>query len=310
MKKEDEELMVMQSIELYAKLSQREIKKSETDVVYDELQYCYRNDLLIVDKSASKNSQTKLSYYEYIWLRIVIELNKYGIDNSIIKEIKKNIVDKSFEKQMKEEIYKVKDKVKEYSDEAYDGLVMAEESTDHEIKEQVDEYLREISTPLFQMITYVVVSKLDAVLIVNRKGEFDVLTKFEAPNGALEFQYMYNQEDIKCKPHICIPLSNMIPEYLKVESIDCCSQPEKPLTMEEHELLKIVRGKRYGELKTISIEFKNGNPEILKAKEISRVNLESRLLDHIQDKGYHTIKFTTNNGKLVSFENERSHKIL
>jgi hypothetical protein len=308
--KQEEKVMAMQSVELYSKLSQREIKKSETDVVYDELQYCYRNDLLIVDKSSGKNSQTKLSYYEYIWLRIVVELNKYGIDNSIIKEIKENIVDKSFEKQMKEEIYKVKDKVKEYSEEAYEGLIMTEQSDDPELNKEVEEFLKEISTPLYQMITYVVITQLDAVLIVNRKGEFDVLTKIESANGALEYQYMYQQNDIKCKPHICIPLSNMIPEYLKVESIDCCTQPEKPLTMEEHELLKIVRGKRYGELKTISIEFKNGKPEVLKAKEISRVDLESRLLDHIQDKGYHTIKFTTNNGKLVCFENERSYKIL
>ena len=298
---------VEQSINLYHKLAMREIKKSETDVVYDDLQNWYRNDMLITDQSDGKYSQSKLSYYEYIWLRIVDELNKYGVRYALIKKVKESLIDKSYAKEMMQASDENMDKVKEIDEDAYQGLLLAKQ--DPSMSNLLEEYLKGISTPLFQIIIYVVVSRLDAVLIVNRLGEFDVVTKMQDEKGNLNYESLYQVKDLRCSAHICIPLSHLIPKYLKVDSIDCCSTPEKPLTDDEHKLLKLIRGKQYGDLKSVTIEYKKGKADILKVTELKKVSLESKLLDHIQKGGYQNISYKTQDGKIAFFSNERVYKI-
>ena len=199
------------------------------------------------------------------------------------------------------------EKIKQVDPEIYQVLLNAKENASDLLLAQ--EAIKKQSAPLFQIILYVIDSKTDAVLIVNKEGQFDVQYKQEDERGNLEYESMYNIKDIKCSTHISIPLSNLIPHFLKVESIDCCSQPEKPLSDEEYKLLKLIRGKRYGTLKSITIEYKNQQATYIKVKEYKKVALESKLIDHIQKGGYHNIQFTTNDGKVMHFINERSYKV-
>ena len=292
---------------LYHKLCIREIKKSETDVVYDELQNWYRNDLLITNTTLGKHSQSKLSYYEYIWLRMVDELNKFGVRYNIIHKIKLGLINTYYGDEMIQAGMENVKKIKQVDPEVYRALVDAQDNP--ELLALAKDAMKEISAPLFQIILYVIHSKLDAVLVVNNEGLFDVLYKMPDERGNIEYESLYNIKDIKCSTHITIPLSQLIPQFLKVESIECCTQPNKPLSKEEYELLKMIRGKRYGVLKSITIEYKNQQATYIKVKELKKVELESRLLDHIQKGGYHNIQFTTNDGKVMHFINERSYKI-
>ena len=75
----DKQEQALLSIQLFEKLQQREIGKGELDVVQNDFNNWNRYELLIKDDAQDKNSHVKFSYLEYLWVRIVDSLHKYGI---------------------------------------------------------------------------------------------------------------------------------------------------------------------------------------------------------------------------------------
>ena len=84
MKKED----VLQLLPI---LNERSISKGELDVVYTEYQNWSRHGLLIDGLEHKKGQQSKLSMKEYLWLRIVDKLIRFGVNYNSIIEIKSKV---------------------------------------------------------------------------------------------------------------------------------------------------------------------------------------------------------------------------
>ena len=164
---------------------------------------------------------------------------------------------------------------------------------------QLLDILDNISTPLHLILLYALVQKVDGRLLIEESGKYE----FEL-NGFEE-----ESNKIKCRPHLSIPISYMLSNYLKIDDIDCCIQLRKPLSQEENKLIKIIRGRKFGELESISIGYKNGKMDLFKIREFKRAAIESRLIDHIQKGGYHNIEYKVQGGNLVHFVNERVIKI-
>ena len=101
----------------------------------------------------------------------------------------------------------------------------------------------------------------------------------------------------------------MTTNYLQIDDLDCCTQINKPLNEKENKLIKIIRGRKFGELESISIGYKNGEMDLIKVRELKRTVIESRLIDHIQKGGYHNIEYKVQGGSLVHFVNERVIKV-
>jgi len=55
--------------------------------------------------------------------------------------------------------------------------------------------------------------------------------------------------------------------------------------------------------------FKNGKMDLLKVEKTKKVELESRLMDHIQKGDYLNIAITTENGVISSFKNTKKNKL-
>jgi hypothetical protein len=82
---------------LYDKLRERVFLKTELDVVYTDLVNWERSGLLSIGGDSDKGDWKKVNYTEYIWIRIIVELRKYGFNYDeieLIKQDKENIIEK------------------------------------------------------------------------------------------------------------------------------------------------------------------------------------------------------------------------
>jgi len=305
----DKQEQALLSIQLFEKLQQREIGKGELDVVQNDFNNWNRYELLIKDDAQDKNSHVKFSYLEYLWVRIVDSLHKYGISYAVIKDIKKIFIDTTLENEFAEIITsdEVIAIVKEQSEEAAEGLEMMRDST--EFEESMMEHLRSISSYFQLLLSYVVVSKMEVKLLVNQSGEFDVLMEAVDADGNPITIHSAKEKQIECSPHLCIPLSHLATKYLQIDALECCTEPAKPITKDEHTLLKIIRGKNYGKLETITICYDDGVPEMMKIKNCGKNYAESRYIEHLQKGQYGKISYNYVDGNIVSFTNERNFKL-
>jgi len=73
---------------LYDKLRERVFLKTELDVVYTDLVNWERSGLLSLGGNSDKGDWKKVSYTEYIWIKIIVELRNYGFSYGEIELIK------------------------------------------------------------------------------------------------------------------------------------------------------------------------------------------------------------------------------
>lgn len=305
-KKYDE---TMQAIQLFEKLQKREIGKGEIDVVLNDFNNWNRAELLINNDSQKKNSHVKINYLEYLWVRIVDSLNKYGISYQVIKSIKKNLIDQTLEDEFTKAVLEDDEigNVHEIKEKAAIGLRHAKESP--EMQNSMKELLKSMTSYFQLLLNYVVVSKMEVKLLVNQNGDFDVVMQIRDEQGNTTTTHSNEDKLIECEPHLCIPFSHLATKHLNIDGLDCCTSPEKPITKQEHSILKIIRGKDYKMLESITICFDNGKPETLKIKELKKVKIESRIIEQIQKGTYGEFVCKYADGQSLYFTNERSHRL-
>lgn len=79
------------------------------------------------------------------------------------------------------------------------------------------------------------------------------------------------------------------------------------LTDQEHKVIQSIREK---EVTKIEITFsKDQKPELIKVTRVNKLDSASRLKELLINKGYQDIKITTQNGKIVHFENTIKTKV-
>ena len=282
---------------LFNQLADRSIKLAEMDVAYNDYRNWLRHGLLIEEQTVEKNSQLQLTYFEYLWIRMVDDMSKYGISYKVIKNFKKEFIDKTLEKELLDTITsqtKLIAQLEPKAGEFFENKEILEQN-----KAELLQATKQISTSIHLILFYAVVNKVNGSLLINQAGKNHIeLDGIES-----------DESDIKCSPHLSIPISYILSNYLKIDDVECCMQLRKPLSSEENKLIKIIRGRKFGELESISIGYKNGEMDLIKVRELKRTVIESRLIDHIQKGGYHNIEYKVQGGSLVHFVNERVIKV-
>lgn len=72
------------------------------------------------------------------------------------------------------------------------------------------------------------------------------------------------------------------------------------------EILELIRRK---DVNSITIKYKDGEPDLLEVEERNTISIEQRFLDVIAKNGYQKISVSTQNGKIVNFENKIQMKL-
>ena len=78
----------LDSPELFEELLERVFLKTQIDVVYTDFVNWERNNLLFVDSDVEKGKWKKLNYFEYVWVKLVEQLRRYGFSYQAILTLK------------------------------------------------------------------------------------------------------------------------------------------------------------------------------------------------------------------------------
>jgi len=73
--------------------------------------------------------------------------------------------------------------------------------------------------------------------------------------------------------------------------------------------LSILEAIRKPNVSSINIRFKEGEPYLIEIDNLQEVSIEQRFLDVITKNGFQKISITTQNGKIVHFENKIQMKL-
>lgn len=177
-----------------------------------------------------------LSYLEFFWVKIIIQLREFGLSLEKIRYVKNKLFD-----------YDIR--VSKYYDENLYSKKYKEQGFIH------------YHNLLIYVLILTIVKKIDVRLIVDSEGgcyfEVNPMTKISFP-------------------HISIPLLEIIKDFLKNAKSIADIQQSGILSELEMKVISLLRS---GELKRITINCVDGEPDIIKITKAKKVDIESRLYD-------------------------------
>lgn len=288
--------------ELSIKLHQRVFLKTAIDVVYSDVSNWERSGLLLIGGNSNKGEWKKLSYFEYVWVKMIEELRQYGFNYDEINQIKDSlhraITVKELQKAMSDDLINLKEKL-----------------TGSDIESTIN-YLKElnpnqtIGLTNFEAMICNVIIKAEHFSLFFSKEHPEIFLPFsiESIRG---FDIIKGENIIKDffnKSFFSISLSRIISKFLKDGEGVFEDRATTIITKEEHKLINYVR-KNYSNLKSVSIKYKDNKMSFIEIKTTKKVKLESRLLEHIKKGDYQNITINSVDGAIVNYENTQKIKL-
>lgn len=259
----------------------------------------------ILDKPKDKGERRKFNYFDYVWIKIVMELRKFHVPLNTIKAVKAQIAQPE---KITDKIQEVAQNIKQNKDlrKLFDSLVpenIRPGFEDFFFNAQNYEWVNEkISyTNLLLFVMDGIIFKQHLAILVNHEGEV-------FPFKELYIQDYLNDPKFKAfiqHTYVSISVSHIISQYLKEEK-QSRNYKHTILTQEELEVIDIIRGEK---LKTLRIRFNDKQEiDLIEATTQTKIDNEARFIDVIMKNGYQYIEIKTEKGKIVSVENTRKYK--
>lgn len=284
--------------ELLEQLSKKVFLKTEIDIVYASYTNWERHELLIIDEQYDKGQRNKLNYFQYIWVKIVENLTDYGFNYRKVKELK----DAMFSNMLSRDFLSFANDNKSHFVNLSSGQI------DNEI-----DFTKELSSLYFPVFYGIVMNciihheKTNILVGINNPADFDVFSSSilnEHTNFNTEQDFSLNFS----KTHLSISLSSIISNFLIEGSSPFENRITDIISKEEHTILTLIRNK-HKSIKSIKVIYKNEKPEMVEIESVKKVELESRLMEHIQKREYSEIVVKTSNGKVTYFKKTNKIKL-
>jgi hypothetical protein len=292
-----------QAENLYDKLRERVFLKTELNVVYTDLVNWERSGLLSIGGASNKGDWKKVNYTEYIWIKIIEELRKYGFNYDEIELIEQNLFE---ELTIGELLQAVNDDKENIIDKLGDEPLNKLNAFD---LSQVDINESTGITQLENIIVQAIVTSEDwSLLFLKDTPGACIPMSSESLRGFYE-KNIINELSIKLtETYLSVSLTRIIANFLIRRNNSFESRTISILTKEEHAVLKHIR-KKYKNLKSIRIRFNNNEMELLEITTMKKAQLESRFLEHIKKGDYLSISIDTVDGNIVNYENTKKYKL-
>ena len=277
--------------------------KTKIDVLYDDILNWERNDLLSIEfgikPEDTSYKKTAISFIEYVWIKTVETLRRYGFSYDDIKEIKTRMSEKL------------------YLEVIYNNLIKGDEV----IKGKYDPNLLKKAEKLSKKKSHSYITFFEQIVFdtINNKTELKILFSRNEPKDfflltkdivkLLEENKLDNvtQHVFQCD-HFSFSFYKIFEHFLNFNKNSFDGAKISILSEEEEKIMRILRG-QYHQLKSITIRFNKSKPTHLEIKSTKKVAAQSRIMDHIKKKDYSTIVIQTVDGNVVNFENTRKYKL-
>jgi DNA-binding transcriptional MerR regulator len=254
----------------------------------------------ILPELKGKGARRKYDLIQGIWLRLIPQMRSLGISIENINRFKKNIFD--FEVSV-EDLIKSKDFVKKLQTIAKDE--MSNEKLNELINSsQFKAMIENEKLNIFQLcIMYVILFKKRVSLIVNEEGFFTPYSTERHNELIAENPLFIKALDA---PHFSVSLNAAYADLIK-------GWKEEPffeeITIVSNTEIEILNALKEPNVKSVTIKFTNGEPDLIETVQEEEVDLATRFCDIIAKNGYHTVTVKTRNGNIVKYENRILKKI-
>ncbi len=215
---------------------------------------------VLMDVEREGTGWRKFSFIDYVWLRIVCELRAFGLALPAIRRVKTILA-----APLPVEPQLALRKTRERS--SYNVLLL--------------------------LIAEAVVTKAPINLLIRADGE--TLLYNESQAGA----YGPELELFRTAPHVCVPLTGMLGEMIRRNSIDFIVPRIPLLSRAEAETLALLREGRLQRLEAI-LES-GGSMTVIPPESSDPAATERTLLERLMLHPYREIRYETDDGKQVTF---------
>jgi len=292
----------LKAMSLAEKLRERVFLKTELDVVYTDFSNWERGGLLYKCDDATKGKWKTLNYFEYTWVKIVESLRGFGFSYESIQLIKITLF-------REVDLIELKNTMQDNMD------IALSKGVEEQMKQLVDysdeEILQTNETIKYfeSLLVYVIYNKEKYSLLF-----FPDMPGFSLALSAEMMKIYYNKEmedsisNFLVKSHVSVSLSGIISNFLKDGKEAFEHRITTVLTKEEHSLLKVIRNKPK-DLKSINIRYSNQEATLIEVSSLKKVQLESRLMDHIKKGDYLTIEIVTDGERILKYKNTQKIKV-
>ncbi|MDC1374811.1 hypothetical protein N8294_06445 [Polaribacter sp.] len=264
--------------------------KTKIDVLYFDILNWEKYDLLDIDLGLgtvkTDYKKTAISFVQYVWIKMVEALIKYGFSYDDIRAIRAKLSKKlHFELNYNQKI--AENKALQTSDNHKEG------------------YVTDFENYVFSTIAFK--NKYHFFLYKDAPIDFfvfddDLIIDFNEANMGDYFFVKFN------KDHFSFSFYKIFEPFLHGDSHQFDNRSISMLSDEEDKVLRMIR-RNYKELKSITIRFNQSKPTHLEIKTTKQVSAESRIMEHIQKRDYSTIVIQTVDGSVVNFENTKKYKL-
>ena len=277
---------------------------SKLGISRQELLYLKKNKVIIPSSTVNK-TWVKLSFFEYCWVRLVVELRKMKISIDLIAKLRLRLFDLDENlivevlKQQFENNDRTINKISVFDDKGFRDFIYS--MPEHFKKEMKNTY-----NYFMLIILGIIIDKRSVNLLFKANGDFSLLI----PEALGDSQIFSEFIEFSSEPYMSLPVQSVMDEFYTSKEITSSEIKEIFLLSEkEAKILKILRKEG---LKEIRIRMnKKGKGELLvelieeKELDIVKDRVEQLLKkDMIQD-----IRIYSEKGRILLFEETTKLKI-
>jgi len=315
---------------LLKKMRQREFLLRQTDVNPRVFNLWKKIGLVEIPYSPIGREWIKLNFVDYLWLKIILDLRKFGCSLENIIEVKKVCL-KEFCSELTDQ-YTGEDLIELLLNSVFPTVNASNQKSRNELKLTLETHnisdllnaaLGKPMTMLEMVIVNMITTGSSAKIVItplenitNEKtstgNEVAVPTTDNKKSKRSLAAFLFTDEINKMLipenvserwifelSHICLPLRNYLRDFVMKDENEKYILKLELLSQDELRLLKEIRKGRAHEIK---ITLKNGTVKRLEVKTNLEKSEESRLIETFGKNEYTEISYSTEKGKIVRFE--------
>lgn len=258
----------------------------DKEISYRKINYWDEKGYLLIDRVEGESEWRKLSFTDYIWIRLLDELRKMGMSIEFVVKV------------LFRELGIRENYLAELSDSDYEEL---KSISFEDLLSEIDKEL--VSLRFCLLIMDIISFKTTLLIRIYRNG--DLITKYGNPKF-LGFSLTENENTIKHRiesefkqTFLSISIDSLLNDFIELKNLEIIEKINL-LNKEEIELLTHVRNKDINE---VTVILSDGVPIKLEITEIDyNHDISKRIYEDMLKRDYVECSYKTNSQKQVTFK--------
>jgi DNA-binding transcriptional MerR regulator len=247
----------------------------------------------ILPKIKGPGLRRKYTLGQSIWIKLIQQMRSLGISLNTIKELKDNLLEPKIDiNQLDHQLLR-----------QIISKVNAKMDSNLSPEQLLNELTEDGPSIFYSTVFATIIFRKRFHCIVNKDGDY-ILYEASKYNELLSTDEEFTE--FVSQPYFCLSFADAYQSLIKEWSPEPFLKETSLLTKTEMQILEMIRKKN---VNSITIRYKDGEPDLIEIDEKYNISIEQRFLDVIAKNGYQKITVKTQKGKIVDFENKILKKL-